>query len=310
MPAKPRILVVGSSNVDFIANTEHIPEAGETLLSKGNYEFVPGGKGANCAVAAARLGADVIFCARVGKDTYGSMLTKVYADEKIDLRYLVTDKKLPTGLASIFVEANGANRITVFSGANRALDRNDVEEAFMSYPDALLTQFEVPLETVYAAVKLANEDHIPVFVDAGPVPQDLDFAALGELEVFSPNETEAYAYTGIRPTDAESYIRICLDLYSKLHVRYIVLKLGERGCYVYDGHFGEAIPAYHVAAVDTTAAGDSFTAALTYEYLRSGNIRSACRYANAVGGLAVTKCGALPSLPTEKEVLEFIKQNA
>ncbi len=310
MAIKPRILVVGSANIDFIANTERVPAAGETLLSRGNYEFVPGGKGANCAVAAARLGADVVFCTRVGNDTYGKMLSKVYSDEKIDCRSVIVDKKLPTGLAAIHVEASGANRITVFPGANSAVSRADVEDAFMSYPDALLTQFEIPLDTVYYAIKQANENDTPVIVDGGPVPAELDFSALGKLTVFSPNESEAYAYTGIRPVDADSYIRICLDLYSRINVDYIVLKLGEKGCYVYDGHFGEAVPSYRVTAVDTTAAGDSFTAALTYEFLRSGNIRSACRYANAVGGLAVTKCGALPSLPTEKEVLEFIKQNS
>ena len=310
MAVKPRILAVGSANIDFIANVNRVPEAGETLLAGGSYEFVPGGKGANCAVAAARLGADVVFCTRVGNDTYGRMLAKVYADEKIDCRSVIIDKTRPTGLASVYVEESGANRITVFPGANAAVSRSDVEDAFMSYPDALLTQFEIPLDTVYFAAELAAENDVPVFIDGGPVPPALDFSALGKVTVFSPNENEAYAYTGIRPTDAESYIRICLDLYSRMKVQYIVLKLGARGCYVYDGHFGEAVPSYSVNAADTTAAGDSFTAALTYEFLRSGNIRSACRYANAVGALTVTKRGALPSLPTEKEVLEFIRQNS
>lgn len=308
MAVKPRILVVGSSNVDFIANVERVPLSGETLLSRGFYQFVPGGKGANCAVAAARLGADVLFCTRVGNDDYGVKLRRTYGEEGIDSRYIVTDKKLPTGLACIYVEDSGANRITVFPGANAAVCASDVEDAIISYPDALLTQFEIPVETVYSAVKQANENDVPVFIDGGPVPADLDFSALGSVEVFSPNESEAYAYTGIHPVDAESYIKICLDFYSRMKVRYVVLKLGEKGCYIYDGHFGEAVPSYRVSPVDTTAAGDAFTAALTLEYLRSGNIRSACRYANAVGGLTVTKRGALPSLPKEKDVLEFLKE--
>jgi ribokinase len=150
---------------------------------------------------------------------------------------------------------------------------------------------------------------VPVFVDAGPIIPGLDLSEFGKIEIFSPNESEAYALTGINPTDAESYIKICLNLYSRLDVRYIVLKLGSRGCYVYDGKRGEAFPSYHVNPVDTTAAGDAFTAALTFEYLRSGSVRSACRYANAVGALTVTKHGALPSLPTEAEVIDFIKAN-
>lgn len=309
MPPKPRILVAGSTNIDFVASVDTVPAAGETIISEGAYSFVPGGKGANAAVAGARLGADVVFCAKTGNDSYGKFLKKTYVDEGIDTRYVIADKEANTGLASIFVESNGNNRITVFPGANRTLSADDVEEAFTTYPDALLVQFEIPHETVEAAIKFANDADVPAFVDAGPFSPDIKLENLGKMEIFSPNETEAYEFTGVRPINAESYIRICLDLYSRLDVKYIVLKLGGKGCYLYDGHLGEAFPSYHVCAVDTTAAGDAFTAALTYEYLRSGNIRSACMYANAVGALTVTKMGALPSLPTEKEVVEFIKNN-
>ncbi len=309
MAPKQRILAVGSTNTDFVARVDHVPDAGETIISDGTYAFVPGGKGANAAVAAARLGADVVFCARVGNDGNGKMLRSTYEAEHIDTRYLVTDKKLSTGLAAIFVESNGSNRITVFPGANSALCRDDVEEALTSYPDAMLIQFEIPLDTVYFAVEQANKGEVPVFIDAGPIIPDLDLSRLGKIEIFSPNESEAFSLTGIKPYDPESYIKICLDLYSKLDTKYVVLKLGHRGCYVYDGKMGIAIPSYSVNAVDTTAAGDAFTAAMTYEYLRSGDIKSACRYANAVGALTVTKSGALPSLPTEEEVLRFIREN-
>lgn len=309
MPPKPRILAVGSTNMDFVANVTRVPEAGETLISDGSYGFVPGGKGANAAVAAARLGADVVFCARVGNDSYGKTLSDKYAAEGIDTRYLTVDKERPTGLAAIYVESSGANRITVFPGANHTLTAEHVEEAFTSYPDALLIQFEIPTDIIISSIKQANLNNVPVFVDAGPVIPGLELSEFGKIEIFSPNESEAYALTGIAPTSAESYIKICLDLYSKLDVKYIVLKLGGKGCYVYDGRRGEAIPSYHVNAVDTTAAGDAFTAALTFEYLRSGSVHSACRYANAVGGLTVTKRGALPSLPTEAEVISFIKAN-
>lgn len=309
MAVKPRILAVGSTNTDFVATVDYVPQAGETIMSDGTYSFVPGGKGGNAAAAAARLGADVIFCAKIGNDTNGKMLRATYEAENIDTRHLKTDKSLPTGLAAIFVEKNGANRITVFPGANSALNNDDVEEAFTTYPDALLIQFEIPLETAYFAVKQANIGDVPVFIDAGPIIPELDLSRLGKIEVFSPNESEAFALTGIKPYDPESYIKICLDLYSKLDTKYVVLKLGHRGCYVYDGKMGIAIPSYSVSAVDTTAAGDAFTAAMTYEYLRSGDIKSACKYANAVGALTVTKHGALPSLPTENEVIDFIRNN-
>lgn len=306
---KQRILAIGSSNIDFVANAERMPEAGQTLISSGSYSFVPGGKGANAAVAAARLGADVIFCTRIGSDSHGKTLFKAYENEGIDIRYVTVDKENKTGLASVFVEENGANRITVFPGANLHISNDDIEEAFTTYPDALLSQFEIPKESVLFAIKQANAADIPVFIDAGPVIPDLDISSLGKIEIFSPNESEAFAYTGIKPYDAESYIKICINLYSKMDVKYIVLKLGDRGCYIYDGHKGEAVPSYRVIAVDTTAAGDAFTAALTYEYLRSGDIRGACRYANAVGALTVTKAGAFPSLPYENDVIEFLRDN-
>lgn len=306
MPVKPRILAVGSSNIDFIANVDTVPRSGETVISDYSYAFAPGGKGANSAVAAARLGADVVFCTKVGNDTYGKMLANTYASEGIDTRYVGFDKEKNTGLAAIYVEKSGANRITVFPGANHTITEEHVEEAFTSYPDALLMQFEIPKNVIVETVKMANKNDVPVFIDAGPVVDDLDLSELGKIEIFSPNETEAYHYTGINPVDAESFIRISVDLYSRLDVKYIVLKLGSRGCYIYDGHRGEAIPSYHVNAIDTTAAGDAFTAALTYEYLRSGSIKSACKYANAVGALTVTKRGAVPSLPTEKQVIDFI----
>lgn len=307
MARNHRILVAGSANVDFVAQTPRIPERGETLSSGGTYAFYPGGKSANSAVAAARLGADVVFCARVGADLHGDNLIDLYKKENIDTRYISVDKWHNTGLATVIVEDGGHNRIITFPGANSVLSPEDVEDALTCYPDALLLQLEVEPATVISAVSQANALGVPVFLDAGPSDRGLDLSRLGRLEVFSPNETEAYDYTGIRPSGIDSYIRICIDLYSRLDVKYIVLKLGEKGAYLYDGKVGEGFPAYYVRAVDTTAAGDAFTAALTYEYLRSGDIRSACRFANAVGGYTVTREGAIPSLPTAKEVSDFIK---
>ncbi len=309
MPSKPRILAVGSSNMDFITYSDRLPMPGETYISDGGYKIVPGGKGANAAVSAARLGADVIFCGKAGNDSYGSTLLSIYKKEGIDTRFFKLVKNAPTGLAAISVDKSGQNRITVFPGANKLLTKNDIDEAFDTCPDALLIQFEIDKDIILYAVDQANRAEIPVIIDAGPFSPGLNISSLGRIEIFSPNESEAFAYTSIRPTSPENYIKICLDLYSRLDVKYIVLKLGDKGCYIYDGHIGKAVPSYHVRAVDTTAAGDAFTAAMTHEYIRSDDIVSACKYANAVGALTVMKEGALPSLPTEKQVIEFIKAN-
>ncbi len=305
---KSRILAVGSSNIDFVCRMPRVPERGETMISHDTYAFVPGGKGANSAVAAARLGADIVFCTRVGNDSYGNQLCERYKDEGIDTRFIVKDRNARTGLASIMVEETGHNRIVVYPGANANLSETDVEEAFTCYPDALLVQLEIDRETVISACRMAHENGAKIFLDAGPATPDFPLEELGELEVLSPNETETRILTGIDPTSANNCLRACVALMNRVPCKYIVLKLGDRGCYVYDGlHCNHVAPIEIGEVVDTIAAGDAFTAALTYKYLENGgNIIDACQYANAVGAYVVTKAGALPSLPTKKELDAFL----
>jgi len=306
--AKPRILVVGSANMDLVLKTERVPEAGETLISGGSYEFCPGGKGANAAIAAHNMGADVMFCSRLGNDLHGTRMKKLYQDQGMDTRYVKLDKNRSTGLAGILVESDGQNRIIVYSGANMGITDDDVEEAFMSYPDAVLLQFEISDYIVQKTVKMANEKGIPVFVDAGPARKDYPLFNLGKLEVFSPNETETAIFTGIKPSGLNDYIKAGVSLSSKVQAKYYVLKLGSRGAYVYDGKYSEILPAYDVEVVDTTAAGDAFTAALTVEYIKTKDIVRAAKVANAAGALAITKQGAYTSLPTQEEVYRFINE--
>lgn len=305
---KSRILVIGSSNIDFVCRMPKVPERGETLVSTDNYAFVPGGKGANSAVAAARLGGDVVFCTRVGNDSYGNQLSEKYDSEGIDTRFVVKDKTARTGLAAIMVEQTGHNRIVVYPGANYNLSVTDVEEAFTTYPDALLMQLEIDTELVIEATKMAEEKGIKVVLDAGPARADFPLESLGKLEILSPNETETQILTGINPNSSDNCLRACVNLMNRVDAKYIVLKLGERGCYIYDGiHCTHVAPVEIGSAVDTTAAGDSFTAALTYKYCENGgNIVDACEFANAVGAYVVTKPGAFSSIPTMKELREFL----
>ncbi len=306
---KSRILVIGSSNIDFVCRMKSIPERGETIVSKDPYAFVPGGKGANSAVAAARLGADVVFCTRVGNDSYGNQLAEKYRGEGIDTRFVVKDKTARTGLAAIMVEETGHNRIVVYPGANCNLSLTDVEEAFTTYPDAILMQLEIDTQLVIEATKMAQEKGVKIVLDAGPARADFPLESLGKLEILSPNETETQILTGINPTSSDNCLRACVNLMSRVDAKYIVLKLGERGCYIYDGiHCTHVAPFEIGTAVDTTAAGDSFTAALTYKYCENGgNIVEACEFANAVGAYVVTKPGAFSSLPTLKELEAFLK---
>ncbi|MBQ8896416.1 MAG: bifunctional hydroxymethylpyrimidine kinase/phosphomethylpyrimidine kinase [Clostridia bacterium] len=301
-----RILVAGSSNIDFLLTTPYIPAPGETLISGGKYAFTPGGKGANAAIAAKAMGADVIFCSRVGDDAYGDRLIALFNERGIDTRYIKVDRLEQTGLAVVMLEKSGTNRIIVFSGANSKICDTDVEAAFSAYPDAVLTQFEIRPDAVIAAARTAAYEGIPFFVDAGPADAEFPLAKLEQVEVFSPNETETEILTGIRPNNLENCLRASIALCNKVDIKYVVLKLGERGCYIYDGKYCDLISPYDVPVVDTTAAGDVFTAALTTEYLRTNDIISSAKFANAAGALAVTKLGAVNSVPTLEEVRKLI----
>ena len=305
MAKGPRILVVGSANMDIVFSVPRIPNKGESLVAE-KYSYVPGGKGANAVTAAARLGSDAVFCARIGSDDIGKKLIESYNREKIDTRYIKTDKTMSTGLAAILLEDDGANRIIVYPNANLNLEIEDVENAFLSYPDAVLLQFETSPESVIAATVFAGKQNIPVIIDAGPVKKDFPYEKLKNVTIISPNEIETAQITGINPANAEMCLQACMRLQNMTKAKYVVLKLGERGCCSYDGKSFEYYNSHYVNAVDTTAAGDAFTAALAVEYLRTKDLIAACKYANIIGALAVTKFGAMSSLPTIKEVENFI----
>ena len=303
---KKRILVVSSANMDFVMNISRIPNPGETVLESGGYDLIPGGKGANSALAVQRLGGDCVFCAKLGRDAYGESLKRLFAAEGINLTAMRSTPDAPTGLAAITVDGDGNNRISVFSGANAYLDADDAEEALLCYPDALFMHFEIPEAAILSAAHFAAKKNIPIVIDAGPARPDFPFHKLPPLEIFSPNETETEAYTGINPSTAENALRAAIALQKIVKSHYYVIKLGERGALVYDGKYYNIASSYDVKVVDTTAAGDTFTAALTLEYLRSGNIMHSARYANAAAALAVSRAGASTSIPTEKQLAEFV----
>ena len=305
---KKRILVVSSANMDFVMKVKKLPEAGQTVIEHQSYSYVPGGKGANSALALARLGADSIFCARLGSDVNGKKLKELYDANGIDTRFLRLDRLNPTGLASIIDEENGANRIVVYPGANDFLSEDDVEDAMTCIPDAVFIQFEIPEEAVIAAAKFASRRKIPIFVDAGPAKADTPLEKLPPLEIISPNESETLALTGIYPNDSSNCLKAANELLKRVDAKYAVIKLGGRGAYIHDGKYSQLLPAIETEVVDTTAAGDAFTAALTLEYLNTHDIVKSVKYANAVGAMVVSKAGASTSLPTAAQVDEFMRQ--
>ena len=301
----PKILVIGSINMDMVARIDHIPLQGESVIGEG-YSFAPGGKGANAAIAAARLGGEVGFAGCVGDDDYGVALRKVLTDENVDDKLLKVTHEAPTGFAPILVQANGQNGIIVFPGANMCIKEEDIPAMFDGEIDAVMMQLEIPKEIVLAASREAEKRGIPVVLDAGPA-QPFPVEEVKSLFILSPNETETTALTGL-PVDTIDQTRAAAQaLLERSGAKYIVIKMGARGAYVLGNGIDEMVPSFKITAVDPTAAGDTFTGAMTLHYLRTGNMPAAVRYGCAAGALAATKLGAQPSLPTVQDVEAFLR---
>jgi ribokinase len=304
---RPRIVVVGSSNTDMVVKADRIPAPGETILG-GAFVMAAGGKGANQAVAAARLGAEVTFVARLGADPLGDEAVAGYAREGILTDLVVRDPDRPTGVALIVVDARGENSITVALGANEALSPDDVERAAdrIRAADAVVMQLEVPLAAVERAAAIAAAAGVPVILDPAPAPDaGLPAALLAHVTCLKPNEREAERLTGVRVIDVASATRAAADLRAR-GPRTVIVTLGAAGAVLVDDAGARHMPAHRIVAVDTTAAGDAFTGALATAVGRGGSWDDAVRLALAAGASAATRMGAQPSLPTEAECAAFL----
>jgi ribokinase len=305
MSKPPRIVVVGSINLDLVARVPKLPRPGETVLGR-EFKQAPGGKGANQAVAAALLGAEVTMIGRVGDDAFGGPLI-----DALRRRGVRTDLVQPTagstsGLALIGVEGSGQNAIVVIGGANQRLTPDDVREreAEIAAADAMLVQLEVPLETVAAAVEIARRSGVRAVLDPAPAAELHN--ALFAVDLISPNQTEAEVLTGLVVRSASDAARAAAALHQQ-GVRQVVIKLGEQGALASEaGDEAMHVPAPAVAVVDTTAAGDAFTAALTIALIEGQSLARATRFACAAGSLATTREGAQEAMPTREEVERLI----
>lgn len=303
-----RILVCGNSGVNLAEKIGRMPAPGEELASDGTYFFSPGGSGVLSAVAFARIGGDCILCTKMGSDTNAQKLMRMFEKEKIDARFAICDRRYVTSFSTTIIEDGSKPRTIVFEGASHYLTVAEIESAMTTYPDALYLQMNLPEDDIVEAVRMANENGTPVFIDAEGADGTFPLGRLGEIEVFSPNEDETEALCGIRPINAESSLRACIKLASLIKTKYIVLKLGERGSYVYDGVYYHIIPHLPVSVSDTLGAGDVYTAALTYCYLQNKDIVEAGRFANYAASLSVTKPGGYASIPTLEQIKAFAKK--
>ena len=301
----PHIVVVGSSNTDMVVKTKNIPAVGETVTG-GDFVMAAGGKGANQAVAAARLGAAVTFVAKVGEDMFGDRAIEGYKAEGINVDHISRDPENATGVALILVDEHGENLISVASGANHALTIEEVEQAAerIQAADILMLQLETPLDVISRAAELAADAGVSVILDPAPAPDSpLPASLLGHVTYITPNETEAQRLTGVA-VDDESSARQAAQKLLERGTRSVVVTLGAKGSLVV-GDETLFVPAQRVEALDSTAAGDAFNGGLAVALAQGETLSEAVRQASLVGAVSVTRMGAQPSLPTREQIRTF-----
>lgn len=290
--------------MDLVVRTPRAPKKGETVIG-ASFQRFPGGKGANQAVAAARLGAKVTMAGKVGQDVFGDQMVATLREEGVCTEHVLRDAGSPTGIGSITLDDEGNNRIVVVPGANLNYNLDDLStlRPLLASQDLLMLQLEMNIDTIKMAVEMASRAEVPIVLNPAPA-QTISDDLLKAITYLTPNETEAELLTGVPVTDVESAkraARVLLDRGPKS----VIITLGEKGALLAHGDSFIHVPGYSVKPVDTVAAGDAFNGALAARVAGGSSLKDAVRYANAVGALTVTRQGAIPSLPTAKEVEEF-----
>jgi ribokinase len=301
----PRVLVVGSANVDFTVALARLPQPGETVTN-GTLLVNHGGKGANQAVAARRLGAEVRLIGCVGQDPSGREVRAALGSEGVDASGVMASAAAATGTALIFVDAEGRNQIAVAPGANRALTVDHVEARAddFAWAEVLVASCEVPLATVRAALALARRRRLPTILNPAPVPESgLDFLDL--VDYLTPNAGEAARLSEVRG-EADGDVTRAAEALRARGAHCVLVTLGERGVLACEAHRVERVPASRVTAIDTTAAGDAFNGALAVALTEGRELHPALRFANAAAALTCTRRGAQASLPRRDEVLRLL----
>lgn len=295
------IVVIGSSNTDMVIKCDHLPAPGETILG-GNFFMNAGGKGANQAVAAARLNGDVIFIAKVGNDVFGKQAIELFSKEKINTEYIFIDDENPSGVALINVDEKGENSITVAQGSNGNLSVDDLK--ILSYvieqADIILAQLEIPIETIEYVATIAKQHNKTFILNPAPACK-LSDELLCKVSIITPNEKEAEMLTGISIMNIDS-AKQAAQILSATGIKTVIITLGEDGALLYQNNSFNLISTDKVVAVDTTAAGDIFNGALAVALSEKRLIEDAVMFANKAATISVTRLGAQASAPHRSEL--------
>ncbi|MBN1219890.1 MAG: ribokinase [Anaerolineae bacterium] len=304
-----KVVVVGSLNMDLVTRSPRIPLPGETIIGS-NFYTLPGGKGANQAVAAARLGACASMVGRVGQDAFGRPLLANLDNNGVDHTYVSQDPEAATGVALITVDDAGENTIVLASGANMHFSPAHVDAAAsaIAAAEVLLLQLEIPLETVTRAAEVAQAHGVRVILNPAPAPAEpLPAELLSRVNILIPNETETSLLTGLSVEDRPQ-AEVAAAALREVGVETVILTLGARGALLAQASESILIPAFKITPVDTTAAGDAFVAGFGTALAEGKSLPEAIRWGNAVGALAATRLGAQPSLPARLEVEQLLAE--
>lgn len=301
MDTKKKIVVIGSSNTDMVIKSDRLPKPGETILG-GNFLMNHGGKGANQAVAAARLGGNVTFVCKIGNDIFGNETMEMFHKEKIDTTYVGITTTEPSGIALINVDKKGENCIVVASGANSTLSVEDIQKAEPAIKQAsiVIMQLETPIESMTYAARMAKKDGTTVLLNPAPA-QPLPDELLANVDIIIPNVTEAEIISGMCITDDESAKEAIRHISAK-GIKTVIITMGARGALAYENNEFIHIPAFKVEAVDTTAAGDTFCGGLCVALSEGKSLKEAIIFASKASSISVTRMGAQVSIPLREEI--------
>jgi len=302
---KKGILVVGSSNLDLVVTAQRFPNPGETVFGN-KFEMFPGGKGANQAVCASRLGCKTTFVGKMGNDEFKEKLSQIMVESKVDISNLFVDDSEHTGTALITVDSNGQNQIIVISGSNMKLSPEDVESRSSLFEEAtvVLTQLEIPIETVLKVAQLAKNNRALFILNPAPAVQ-LPDQLFPLIDIITPNESELELITGIRITGHESIVKAAQTLIGR-GVKNIIVTLGEKGSVLINNTCNKLFGVNKVKVVDSTAAGDAFNGALASSLANNHSIEESIEFANKIASITVTRMGAQSSMPYLSELKDLI----
>ena len=297
-----KIVIVGSTNMDMVVTSMHIPVPGETVLAD-SFFMNPGGKGANQAVAVSRLGGTISFITKVGNDIFGKQFIQLFNEESINTQFILEDTELPSGVALITVDKLGENSIVVAPGANSKLLPDDLQASLkeIATADLVLMQLEIPIETVNYVAEYAAARHIRVILDPAPA-MELKSELLKRIDIVTPNQTEAEILSGIKVTDIESAGHAAKRIH-ELGVKNVVITMGALGALVYQEGESCFVPSEKVNPIDSTAAGDVFNAGLAVALSEGKSLKKSVEFASVAAAISVTRMGAQSSIPYRSEMI-------